>query len=154
MEAAPLGWLVVWSLAVWEGLLIWRKAGHPLIVWLRTRLSDGDGFVGRLSRCGFCLAPYVALLVVAATWEALRGLAPGDWRRSSIEVLVFAAATARLANLFHDIAKTAGVDRTPDYNDQTADEMAARLAAELAAAEESPLESGPEPPASPGSRAA
>lgn len=49
-------------------LLTWDD--FPPILWLRTRFlaAAGDGPWGKLAQCGFCLAPYLSLGMVAWMW--------------------------------------------------------------------------------------
>lgn len=94
-------WLL--SLAVWEIIEIW-KHGSIFASW-RARLEASESRLRDFGQCGFCLAPWIALLV-CSLWQWQEYLCQHDYTLpgTAIYLGIVAFAVARLANLGNDIS--------------------------------------------------
>lgn len=110
--------IVIAGLAVWQIIEIWRHGS--LFAEPRARIELWDGVLGTLLRCGFCLAPWVAWLIVTPPLflEPFLQSLDDPWRRPGLVAIniwrwiVYGFAVSRLANLGNDL--THAWCRTPD----------------------------------------
>ena len=84
--------LLIWCLATWEIIEIWRHGS--IFAGLRARVELYDSMLATLLLCGFCLSPWVAAAVIAS-WAT-------DWWIPRFVITAF--AVARLANIGNDLA--------------------------------------------------
>ena len=103
--------LIVAALAVWEILEIWHHS--TLFAGWRARIELWDNLLGDLLRCMFCMSPWTSLAVLLLLgWL--------DWPgRCYTQMVAWAFATARLANLGNDVFH--GFCRTPREEDSYPD---------------------------------
>lgn len=105
--------LIVAVLAVWEIVEIWRH-GAIFATW-RARTETWDNWVGDLLACGFCLAPWVAWLVLG--WIFLIDFL--GWPEVAL-LPVYGLAVAGAANLLNDLSH--GFCRTPKAQNLASEE--------------------------------